>query len=282
LSTFKPAPQGKGWRRVLYFLVVFLIVSLLITLGWHQIGLMFKVPQLLLQVLPFALTTVITVPLFRRYADKKSLASLGFKYKGYSDDALTGFLFSAAILGTGSLLLYFTGNLKYNGATFVAADLVTGLTLMCLVAVAEETIFRGYILSNLLDSFNRWIALGLSAALFALVHAGNPGIDAVALVNIFIGGLILGLNYVYTRNLWFAIMFHLGWNFLQGSVLGFPVSGIALNSVVQVTMSGNKLLTGGGFGFEGSLFQTVLVAICIMILFFHYQRQIGIKQDPGG
>ena len=80
-------------------------------------------------------------------------------------------------------------------------------------------------------------------------------------------------GYIYTRNLWFAIFFHLSWNFLQGPVLGFPVSGLKLPALLQVTITGEDLLTGGKFGFEGSIIQSLLFLVANIILFFYYRRR---------
>ena len=142
---------------------------------------------------------------------------------------------------------------------------------MCIIAFSEEIVFRGYILGNLLESYNKWLALIISAALFALVHSGNPEVSVIAIINVFVAGILLGINYVYTRNLWFSIVFHFAWNFLQGPVLGFDVSGLELESLVQADTKGSILLTGGKFGFEASVLETALFMIAIFLLFRYYK-----------
>ena len=77
-----------------------------------------------------------------------------------------------------------------------------------LIAIYEELIFRGYILVNLLESFPRWIALLISAVLFMIFHWSSLGF--FPMVNTLVMGLILGINVIYTRNLWFPICFHVG------------------------------------------------------------------------
>jgi membrane protease YdiL (CAAX protease family) len=103
------------------------------------------------------------------------------------------------------------------------------------------------------------IGLMISAFLFALVHLNNPGIGILPLVNLFAAGLMLGINYIYTQNLWFGIFLHFGWNFLQGPILGYPVSGISVSSIVQQSATGPSFITGGSFGFEGSAIGLVLI-----------------------
>ena len=164
--------------------------------------------------MPNRAAIVLITLLIRKFIDRKSFLSLGFSFKGYRYEAAIGFCASAALLGIGTLLLIVTGAIFYTGFDF-SISLLSGVVLMIAVAISEEVIFRGYLLSNLMLSANRWIALSISSAIFALVHIGNPGISALAIINIIIAGFLLGLNYIYTKNLWFSIFFHFSWNYFQ-------------------------------------------------------------------
>jgi membrane protease YdiL (CAAX protease family) len=144
---------------------------------------------------------------------------------------------------------------------------------MLIVAIGEELVFRGYLLNNLMESLNKYIALVISAAVFALVHGTNPDITDLATLNLFLGGCLLGINYIYTRNLWFAILFHFTWNFFQGPVYGFKVSGLHLPGILQQELHGNPIFTGGAFGFEGSVVATVLCCSCLFLLFLAYEKK---------
>jgi len=181
---------------------------------------------------------------------------------------------ATAILGFGWIILYLTNQLEYFGAMISPQNIITGFLLMSIISIAEEAVFRGYILNNLMDSFNPLLALIFSAMLFAFLHSGNPEAGILAIFNVFLAGIFLGISYIYTHNLWFAIFFHLSWNFLQGPILGFPVSGLELPTILQVTISGNKLITGGKFGFEASIIQTALFIIAIPVLYLYYRNQI--------
>ena len=123
-----------------------------------------------------------------------------------------------------------------------------------------------------MQSVNRWLALGISALLFAMMHSNNPEVTIISVLNLFVAGILLGLNYIFTRNLYFAILLHTSWNFLQGPVLGFPVSGVQLESVLHPEVKGNEFITGGGFGLEGSLLTAMLIAVAILILVLLYMR----------
>lgn len=208
--------------------------------------------------------------LFRRNIDRQPIVSMGFQRKGYGSHAAAGFFLGVLLLTLGSLLLVLLRFLFFTGVQFSATGLLQSLLLFIVVAFTEEIAFRGYILNNLMQSMNKWVALGVSALLFALFHASNAGVSPLALLNIFVAGILIGINYVFTRNLWFAIFLHFSWNFFQGPILGFEVSGLPLEGLFQQTLKGPDLLTGGVFGFEGSLVCLVLNTMACVLLGSYY------------
>ena len=132
--------------------------------------------------------------------------------------------------------------------------------------IHEELLFRGYPFQKLLR-WNRHFALAFVALLFAALHAGNPAVTALGLLNIFLAGLFLGLAYERYGRLWFPIGIHLGWNLATGPVYGHEVSGyISMHSLLVERGSGPDLLTGGDFGVEGSVLMTVVELAAIALL----------------
>lgn len=272
-----------GWARALLFFIAYLGLYFLIALmagfvfvlqepaqsgktGQQLTSTFYQVPLLVVS----ALAAMGLAFVFRRQLDKQSIASMGFAWRGHQRDAWAGLLLGIVLLGTGSLVLYFSGHIDWQDMQLNVRALLTGLGLMVVTALCEEVIFRGYILNNLLQSMPVWWALGGSALLFAVTHLGNFHLNPIALANLLAGGTLLGCNYVYTRNLWFPVFFHFSWNFFQGPVLGYPVSGLELAPLWPMDRPGNVLLTGGDFGFEGSVLATVLM---IMAIFFCLQRR---------
>ncbi len=262
-----------GWMRTLLFFAAFLLIYLLTDLVYTRLYISTDLPLLYAGAMVFAVAAVITVPPFVLFVDARSVRSIGFDYTGRRRDAITGALLSLVLLAVTSVILLLNNNLRVRDGFISPGGLFAGFGIMCLVAVAEEMVFRGYILGNLMLSFNKGLALFISAMLFSFLHTSNPGISAVAVLNVFLAGLLLGLNYIYTRNLWFSICFHLLWNFVQGPILGFNVSGLQHESLLHVTLTGNKLLTGDPFGLEGSLLLTVLLACTVLLLNRYYQRK---------
>ena len=255
---------GFSWLRVALFFISYLLV--LTTVG-KLTGSTFQMVSI------FCAASFLLVWLFRTYLDKRSFESLGWKWRGNGIHCATGLLLAIALLGTGSLLLVALGQLSWLNPQFNAADFFPAFLMMLLVGFYEELVFRGYILGNLLQAMHPATALLVSAAIFAILHGANPHTNWLALVNVFLAGLLLGINYIFTRNLWFGIALHVGWNFIQGPVLGFEVSGMELPSVLVQNLGNNALLTGGSFGFEGSLLNTILCLITTSSLAFLYYRQ---------
>jgi len=172
-----------------------------------------------------------------------------------------------AILGISSLGLLLSGHLAWTDISIDPQSLFISLGLLVLIAFSEELVFRGYVLGNLLESLpNKWVALAISAILFAIFHLSNPGMHSLAFANLFLAGLLLGVNYIYTRNLWFSMLFHLSWNFFQGPLLGFNVSGLHLPSLLQAETKGDLMITGGDFGLEGSMLNTAVSLTAFLVL----------------
>ncbi|TDH26496.1 CPBP family intramembrane metalloprotease [Segetibacter sp. 3557_3] len=212
---------------------------------------------------------------YRRIVDRATFVSLGFAWKGFTNEAWLGFFTGPAILGIGSIILVLAGYIGYSAVEWSAPSFVIAIAAMILVAFVEETIFRGYVLNNLMSSCNKWVALAISALLFGLVHGVNPGVSLLAVTNIFIAGVFLGINYIYTRNLWFSIFFHFSWNFFQGPVFGYQVSGLQLPAIFQQSQTGPEWFTGGSFGFEGSLLCALLLIVFLLLYNRLFAKQYG-------
>jgi len=186
---------------------------------------------------------------------------------------IAGFFLAPALIGIGLLFLYITKHLEWDYNGFNPQTFFVDAGTLMLLAFSEELLFRGYILNNLMESFNKWAALIISAVLFALFHLSNPGISTIPFVSIFLAGILFGINYIYTKNLWFSILLHFGWNFFEGPLYGFKVSGIHFSSLLQTDLKGDMSITGGDFGFEGSFVATALLLIAVLGFYLFYEKK---------
>lgn len=121
-------------------------------------------------------------------------------------------------------------------------------------AFEEEFIFRSLMLSGMILLFRRsWLALAIMSALFGLAHAANPGASLFSVVGNALDGLLYGIAFLWSGRIWLPFALHFSWNFTQGPVLGFPVSGFDLGGLVVQQAVGSTLVTGGSYGPEGGL-----------------------------
>ena len=270
MQTFAHPLIKQGWLRALLFLIVFIVFSFLfefISQVLNSVVFVFQPtapgdnPPTLTRYIVALVGTAALIWAWRRVIDRRNFIGIGLSFTPFVTDAWIGFFAAVLLLGLGTILLFITGNLGFGDATFDGRSFLINLILMLAVAFSEELVVRGYLLNNLLQSVNKWLALGISAVVFALLHLGNPDMSIVSFAIIVAAGFLIGINYIYTRNLWFGIFFHFAWNFVEGPVYGYKVSGINVHSILQQNLDGPFWLTGGPFGFEGSIIcLTLLVA----------------------
>jgi membrane protease YdiL (CAAX protease family) len=209
-------------------------------------------------------------------------ANLGFKVTRWTiPDLVVGFAITAlAILGV-FLVELALGVISVEQAPYDASTFVSTFADIAANAAIEEIFFRSLLLSGLVVLFamvpwgkNRWIPVLVSAALFGLIHATNPGASPISVLGNSLGGLIYGMAFLGAMNIWFPFALHFGWNFTQ-TLLGFPVSGKDFPGPLTTTSTGSDLLTGGDFGPEagliGILFRFVVIGLLVGYLTLRYR-----------
>ena len=214
--------------------------------------------------------TFLVLWLFMKFVDKEPFVKLGFETKDRLKDVIYGIVIGFVIMAIGFASLIYLEEVFFLKLIFDLKELGIAILLFFIVAVVEEALFRGYVLKNLMQSFNKYVALIVSAIIFSLAHGFNPNIDLFSLLSLFGAGILLGLSYIYTKNLWFPIALHLSWNLFQ-SLFGFNVSGLDTYSLVEFTIPENNILNGGAFGFEGSYLAIIAQLLTISSIGFYYR-----------
>lgn len=280
--------KSEGWKNILKIIIpyivtvaAFQIVGALI-LGfdiihfedYQQTSAQFFVMYFLTMI-----GTVGIVWLFTTKVDKKSFVSCMFdKTKIFTDIAL-GLLIGFVIMFSGFIILILTNQLQFVDIHLKVSDLLYSMGLFVFVAIAEEVFARGYILRNLMVSFNKYIALVISALLFSLMHLANPNISIISLFILFLSGLVLGLSYLYTKNLWFPIALHFSWNFFQGTIFGFNVSGMNTYKLIETKYTTANNWNGGKFGFEGSILAVLVIICALTVIYLLFQNRKPLTED---
>lgn len=206
---------------------------------------------------------------------KLPLSLLGMSLKGRGKDLLAGLGVAVLLYAVGFGTSLLMGTVEIASVQWVPRDLLGTLLFFLLVAVTEEVMLRGFVLGRMLSAgMNRFVALFLSSALFSAMHLFNPNFALLPFVNILLAGCLLGASFLYTRNLCFPVVLHWFWNWLQGPVLGYEVSGMdSGETLLTLRLTGSDLLTGGSFGFEGSLLCTVLLVVSTLAIVAYYERR---------
>ena len=271
-----------GWlRSLLFFLSFFIIIALFDIIGiaivsvFSEYGfeefisdpeLIMQNKMMLLMMICQLMGTLFTVWIFQKFISKERFISIGLDFINYKNDFYQGLAVGTGLISIGFFTLIILDLTSIDLTYFSIYDQIFYFFLFIVVSLNEEIAIRGYILHNLSQSFNKYIALIISSFVFMGMHLGNPNIGVLPLTNLFLAGIFLGVYRIHKNNLWFPIGAHLMWNYLQGPIYGFEVSGNKINSLFEQKLQGHEVLTGGNFGYEGSIILTVFLIISIFLM----------------
>jgi membrane protease YdiL (CAAX protease family) len=254
-----------GWRLVIQTILL-IVLSLCAGI---PVALLLRIPGLELpdgiflalnQVVEiFAVT--LSVYLARRFLDRRSFSSLGLKLDQWTAiDIFAGIVITFFMMGFIYLIESGLGWLTFDGFAWETDPLLTVLggtlgmlAVFILVGWNEELLSRGYHLQTIASGLNLFWGVIISSAIFGLLHLYNPGATWVSAAGIFFAGVFLAYGYLTTKQLWLPIGLHIGWNFFEGVVFGFPVSGLDIYHLLRITVDGPEVWTGGAFGPEAGL-----------------------------
>ncbi|HVF41384.1 MAG TPA: type II CAAX endopeptidase family protein [Pyrinomonadaceae bacterium] len=195
-------------------------------------------------------------------------------HKGWLRDALVGLLVGGAAVCVATVVGVIVGGYRIEYAAPNAGDFARTLAasgfIFLLGAAAEEMLFRGYPLQTLMRSWPILPALVFSSITFGLVHMQNPHVvPGFTLVNTALAGAWLAVAYWRTRSLWFPLGLHFGWNWVQGALLGSPVSGITRitpDPLLRFSDTGPEWIGGGAYGIEGGAACTLAIILAALFV----------------
>ena len=212
---------------------------------------------------------LIFLVLFVKVIDReKIITSDWFSLQNRVKDFFIGGLIGSICIFLGFLIII-NSNWNQVETGYLRFDYLLGsLFLFLCVAFLEESVFRGYMLRKLLEKFSPIVSLTLSSLIFSLLHCFNEEITILSIINIFFIGLLLGMLFLKTKNIWLVVGLHCLWNYVQ-SILGFNVSGGEYPRVLYLNFEHMNLFNGGYFGFEGSYVCTIII---LWALCFSYKK----------
>ena len=229
------------------------------------------------------IATVFSIWFVGKFIDKRQFKDFGFHLNSeWWQDFVFGFA-----LGIILMSLVFVTELSlgwisitentYSGSgdfSFGFIIIFAFITFIC-VGAYEELQVRGYLFKNLSEGFNFrnstqvraiYIALIITSLMFGFAHAANPNASLISSLSLVFAGILLAAGYILRGNLAIPIGLHISWNYFQGNVFGFPVSGTyAGASIITIQQGGPEVWTGGNFGPEAGLIGIIAIIIGIFL-----------------
>jgi membrane protease YdiL (CAAX protease family) len=269
------APRWQRWlvfsaaARIGFFVAMLLGIGFMIHVALEILGwtpktappLALALATLSLQLLPALIAYLVLVKLIeRRRVREWSLATLPTLGIG---GFVTGAVLFSAVVGALWLLgvYHVTGTNRY--VNWLPQLLVAGIG----AGIGEEIVMRGVLFRIVEEGCGTWLAVAVSALFFGGAHIFNPGATLWSSAAIAIeAGVMLALLYHVTRSLWACMGLHAGWNIMQGTVYGIPVSGGAVDGWLVSHRTGPAWLSGGGFGAEASVVALLVCSIFTVFL----------------
>ncbi|WP_329540648.1 CPBP family intramembrane glutamic endopeptidase [Streptomyces sp. NBC_01358] len=221
------------------------------------------------------LTAVLAVPVYRWVVgrtERRPVTELA--REGAVSGIGRGVLIGVALFGAVIANIALLGHYEVDGLGTVTGAI--GLIgFMAAAAVTEELLFRGVLFRLVEERTGTWIALTLTGALFGLAHLFNPDADLWGAVAIAIeAGGMLAAAYAATRTLWLPIGVHFGWNFAASGIFSTEVSGNdTQQGLLDAVTSGPKLITGGAFGPEGSVYSVAFGVVMTAVFMWLAHRR---------
>ena len=246
----------------------------------------------------FRFARLITVWISAKYMDKRLFSDLGVTLNktwwiellfGLGLGAIAMSSVFAVQLSLGWVSIKEVCHVFSSDGSFVIS-LITYFIFILVAAAVEEFFYRGYLLQNIAEGLNFKnnpnkaiiFAVLLSSILFGLTHVFNDGATFVSTANIMFAGVFLSIGYILTGRLAISIGLHIAWNFFQGNIFGFAISGntfikesVTLFSIEQ---RGSDVWTGGDFGPEAGFIGLIaMLIITFSVIIWVYVREGQIK-----
>jgi membrane protease YdiL (CAAX protease family) len=215
-------------------------------------------------------SAVITNVVTLRIYEGRKLADIGFHWNPLSAHNLGWGLAG----GVAAAVFVLAGPLVFRVASMQAATRVEGpwrtfvfVTLVLIFGAAgEEILFRGYGFQVLLRNIGPFATILPVGVVFGALHASNPHVTSLGLVNTAGFGMLFGYAFLRSRDLWLPFGLHFGWNFTL-PFFGTSVSGIRIGVTgYELQWKGGPLWSGGEYGPEASILTSGVLLLLVAFL----------------
>lgn len=212
------------------------------------------------------------------------ISKLSTEQLGFSKDNIVASYFKGSLFGTLQILFVFSIILGleavevYYFANIPMIVFIKVFIFFIFQGLFEELLFRGYLMPVFSKVIGIKFTIILLSFLFTCIHLLNPNLSMIGLTNVFLAGVTFSLIYYYTGNIWLVGAMHTFWNFILGFIVGSQVSGIPIfySILFSLPVEGKDLISGGEFGFEASIVETILeLAIILFVIYLIKKEKKG-------
>ena len=205
---------------------------------------------------------------------KRPISNMGLtSFKKDYKDFIVGLVFGIIMISVVFGLLLVSGNASVDSwQPKFSLELLLWLLVFILVGFGEEILGRGYIMSVLRQTKSLPMVVIISSVIFGLMHAFNPGVGILPIINITLVGTLFAYMYIKSGNIWMPIGYHITWNYFMGNVYGFKVSGLDTASILSTNLGTNTIISGGDFGPEGGLVVTAITLLGFIFVKYYYRN----------
>lgn len=241
--------------------------------------------QYFISSLFFELAGIVGVYLFCRKTNKRNLASLGLRGKGRIKKYLLGIILGIFLFSMVALLAWKSGGIALyrNPRSISSKTFILFILGWMIQGFNEEFVCRSGVMNLLAVRYGAIHGILVNSLIFSLLHFGNPGLSAMALANLFLFGVVCSLLFYLSENIFLPAALHSFWNFAQGNLFGAQVSGLKSYDTVifRISNTGPRILNGGAFGLEGSIFTSLVLFVVLGLLFWLLKKRNCLtKEDP--
>lgn len=205
------------------------------------------------------------------FAKKKGFSKKDLGLKVDTTLYLKGAIIGGGMLSLAVILDFVLGGLKIwiNISNISLGIFILFIGGWLLQGFQEEFLTRSILMTYFREKYDIKMAILINSIIFSLLHLGNTSFGIIPLINIFLIGLVFSLLVLVSDSILVAGAAHSFWNMFQANIFGIAVSGNEknMNTIFMSEPVGNKLISGGGFGIEGSIIVTILEIIAIVVLY---------------
>lgn len=266
-----------GWRILIFIIFSILMSRIFSKLALSIVGDLDKTESAywFSRGIVVIVASTLGVWFVRKYFDKKTFTSLGLRLDSLAvKDFFVGLVISGIMIGTIFIIFLISGLLEIKEISWSGSSISAVFEILLwffgiglAVGWSEELAFRGYLLQNMKDGMGLLWAVLISCILYGLLHMSNPNSTILSGSLIAVFGYLRIFGWLRSGQLWLSMGMHAGWDFFQGPIFGFPVSGMNTESLVKHNILGPDWITGGSFGPEAGVAVIPVIMFGLIIMY---------------